>query len=231
MKENLISEMPEIFKCPSARLTDKGDINHTFLGLSYLDIYDSYFRHLRFDPITLLEIGVSGQHDQVVGSSLWLWREYFPNATIIGFDIDPFCKKYEKQGIHIEIGNQSVPEDIDKVKMLAPNGFDIIIDDGSHVNEYTLLSFKHLFPSLNKNGFYVIEDLGCSYGKIEDWGCREWPGMKFNTSENLNNDRLTMDSFFKEMITKLDIQSGDVLSTHFWSMMCVIIKGIERGKI
>lgn len=216
--------------CPSAKLTDKGDVNHTFLGLSYLDLYEIYFSHLQHRPITLLEIGVSGRHDQVVGSSLWLWKEYFPNATIIGLDIDPFCKQYERPGIHIEIGNQSNPVDLDRVKKLAPNGFDVIVDDGSHVNKYTLMSFWHLFPWLNKGGFYVIEDLGCSYGKIEEWGCRDWPGMRFNDPhDNLNNDRSVMDAFFKGLITDLDSRSGALGALHFHAMMCIMIKGIDRG--
>ena len=37
--------------------------------------------------------------------------------------------------------------------------FDIIIDDGSHVGEHIITSFRALFPDLTANGLYAIEDL------------------------------------------------------------------------
>jgi hypothetical protein len=46
----------------------------------------------------------------------------------------------------------------------APDGFDIIIDDCSHIGEFTALSFWHLFDRhLKPGGLYVIEDWGAGY--------------------------------------------------------------------
>lgn len=42
-------------------------------------------------------------------------------------------------------------------------GIDIIIDDGSHINEHVIKSFSILFPLLNMGGIYAIEDLQTSY--------------------------------------------------------------------
>ena len=211
----------------SSKYTDKGSINHTFQGTTYLDIYDRYFAPLKYKPLNILEIGVSGHHnsDKLFGSSLWLWQEYFTNASIFGFDIDPICKQYERKGIHIEIGNQRDPTDLQRIINKAKN-FDIIIDDGSHVNLYTLTSFNCLFPVLNSSGLYIIEDLGTSYNPIDDWNARkDWPGMHLNDpEESLNNSRGTMDHFFKGIINNMDNKQGEILSMHFWSEMCFIIK-------
>ena len=49
----------------------------------YLDIYENYLdKFLSNERLNLLEIGILG------GSSLKMWREYFPKATILGADIE-----------------------------------------------------------------------------------------------------------------------------------------------
>jgi hypothetical protein len=47
--------------------------------------------------------------------------------------------------------------------MLYGFGFDIIIDDGSHVNEHVITTFEYLLPILNNEGLYVIEDTQTAY--------------------------------------------------------------------
>ena len=39
--------------------------------------------------------------------------------------------------------------------------FDIILDDGSHSNKDVINSFELLFPLLNDNGLYIVEDTIC----------------------------------------------------------------------
>lgn len=220
--------MNRLSKCPSSKYTDKGSLSHTFRGLSYLDIYDKYFSPLKLEKLNILEIGISAYHnpDDLRGSSLWIWSEYFPNARIFGLDIDPICKQYERERVKIHIGDQQCKNVL--LKLAAAVGrFDIIIDDGSHVNEYTLKSFETLFPFLNPDGMYIIEDLGTSYAKIEEWGAREdWPGMRYNDPhKSLNNERSTMDNLFKKLLSDLDHKQKEIISIQFWSEMCFIIKG------
>src|SRR5438309_8699047 len=46
----------------------------------------------------------------------------------------------------------------------APEGFDVIIDDCSHIGELTRISFWHLFEHhLKPGGLYVIEDWSTGY--------------------------------------------------------------------
>jgi demethylmacrocin O-methyltransferase len=42
-------------------------------------------------------------------------------------------------------------------------GFDVVIDDGSHMAEHMRRTFDIMFPHVNDNGWYIIEDTQCSY--------------------------------------------------------------------
>ena len=215
VRESKLSDLGRIYG------TDKADQNHTFNNLSYLDIYEKYFQEYRNKNISILEIGVRS------GDSLRTWKSYFKNGEIYGIDIDPNSKQFEEKRIKIEIGSQ------DSISFLRTcfgekTKFDIIIDDGSHINNLTIKSFEHLFNHrLKSGGIYMIEDLRASYRKLQtDLNIMEnWPGMKYNDpSISFDNDREDMNNFFFEKIKKLDHQQGNILCIHFWSMICVIIK-------
>jgi hypothetical protein len=201
--------------------TDKTDSNHMFNGISYLDIYEGYFNNIRKNNVSILEIGVKG------GASLQTWKAYFPHARIFGLDIDPECRNLEEPGIQIAIGSQ---DDVDFLKTCygADQKFDIIIDDGSHINRHITTSFEYLFYNrLNPGGIYIIEDLRCSYQSLQsDHNILErWPGMKYNDpNQNYDNHREDMNTFFFDKIKELDYGKGSILSVHFWSMVCVITK-------
>lgn len=139
----------ELFQKHSAyKLT--GDVIH------YADAYERYFLPSRRTVSRVLEIGV------FEGGSLRAWKEFFPRAEIMGLDINPRCKVYEEDRIAIEIGKQ---QDLDFLEgVVAKHGpFDIVIDDGGHLPEPQIETFKFLFPKMAFGGFYVIEDLHTSY--------------------------------------------------------------------
>jgi hypothetical protein len=202
-------------------LTDKFDENHSFSGLSYLDVYENYFEQFRKKRISILEIGVKD------GASLRTWKSYFKRGDIHGIDIDPRCKAFEEKRIQIEIGSQ---DDVGFLENCfgGNKGFDIIIDDGSHINSMTLASFEYLFNNrLNSKGIYIIEDLGCSYDKLQtNHNVLEiWPGMKYNDPQkSYDNNREDMDRLFLTKIRDLDHRNGNILSIHFWAMACIITK-------
>jgi hypothetical protein len=211
-------DLPEIGRCHG---TDKIDELHSFNGLSYLDIYERYFVALRDMEISVLEIGVHN------GASLRTWKSYFRHGKIFGIDIDPRCKDMEEDHIRVEIGSQDDAAFLRNC--FGPDAkFDIVIDDGSHVNSFTMASFEYLFNNrLNSRGIYIIEDLACSYHKLQtEWNAlRNWPGMGYNDpSKPLDNDRKDMDNFFLEKIWKLDRREGNIQFIHFWPMICVIMK-------
>lgn len=147
--------------------TDKQSIAHF-----YADHYSREFRHLRDEPIVLLELGIGGYADPYRGGhSLRMWEEYFPKAQIVGLDY------YTKLGmdtsrIKTYAGRQDDPRVIDRlVERHGP--FDLIIDDCSHEMAPTIESFHLLWPHLKPGGIYAIEDLETSY--IDTWGgSAEW---------------------------------------------------------
>ncbi|MCR4334665.1 MAG: class I SAM-dependent methyltransferase [Patescibacteria group bacterium] len=123
---------------------------------NYFGEYDLMFEKYKNRQLRLLEIGIQG------GGSLYTWKEFFPQAKIIGIDIDESCKQYEGENVKIYIGSQ---EDGDFLKMVEKNEgpFDIVIDDGGHTMKQQIITFKTLFPLLKEGGIYVIEDLHTSY--------------------------------------------------------------------
>jgi len=125
----------------------------------YIPIYDHYFSPFRERDIKLLEIGVSK------GGSLQLWRKYFGNkATIFGIDINPECKKYGTLTEHVRIGSQ-IDESFLQSVIKEMGGVDIILDDGSHHMKHIPATLRFLYPHLNYDGIYMIEDLHTAYWK------------------------------------------------------------------
>ena len=125
--------------------------------LKYTDFYQRTFDGL--NPKTLLEIGVA------TGESLRAWQDIFPNCNITGIDINPLCKE-KNPDLNIYIGNQKdlnfLSIVIDKIGL--PN---IIIDDGGHKRSEQIETFKFLFPKLETDSIYIIEDLQTNY--LNDW--------------------------------------------------------------
>lgn len=123
--------------------------------------YDPIFSSFVEQEIKLLEIGVYR------GGSLLLWRDYFPKGVITGIDIKLPKDLIVGERIHIFQGSQDDPRFLTEVaNKMAPEGFDIIIDDASHIGVLTKSAFWHLFENhLKAGGIYAIEDWGTGYLK------------------------------------------------------------------
>ena len=176
---------------------------------SYLKVYEYYFKALQDKEIKLLEIGVR------TGASVKTWEQYFSKAKIFGLDIDD-CTIHSNDRIKILQGSQNNVEDLKRLIHLAGE-FDIIIDDGSHMNEDILISFDHLFPYLKSGGIYIIEDLSNSYPKGT---CGD---------NKLDNSRESIQTLFNKLIFEMDKSSWETcdsscFSIHFFPSLCVIIK-------
>ena len=128
--------------------TDKSSIIH-----NYTPIYENHFNAIQNKELRLLEIGIDK------GTSLQMWHKYFINGKIFGIDINP---PLQIPGVLCLQGSQEDPQFLHAVhKEHGP--FDIIVDDGSHFNTHMRTSFDTLFPLLNPDGTYVVEDLHCCY--------------------------------------------------------------------
>lgn len=137
-------------KCPS-----KLHLTH------YMQVYEEYLSPMKGNKTTLLELGIAD------GYSLLHWREYLPQARIIGVDISAVKLDDPTGRIKTYQGEQQDCEFLDRMAAeAAPDGFDVIIDDASHVGQLTRIAFWHLFKNhLKPGGLYFIEDWGCGYFK------------------------------------------------------------------
>jgi len=142
-----------------AKLQDmfsSGNYNTDKSENGYLPLYEELFHSMQNDPVKIFELGI------FKGESLRLWRDYFPNGTIAG--LDQHDVQIEGDRIRTYKGDQQDRSLLDHItKENAPNGWDIIIDDASHMAAPTKISFWHLFGSLKPGGIYVIEDWGTGY--------------------------------------------------------------------
>ena len=127
--------------------TDKGSSFH-----NYSPIYEQYLQGLRNRPIKMLEIGV------LYGNSLRAWYEYFPKATIVGMDVKD-VRHLENDRIKIFIGHQGIRGQLKKFTATFGKDFDVIVDDGNHINHDMLTSLGYLYSHLSPGGLYFIEDL------------------------------------------------------------------------
>ena len=123
----------------------------------YFDIYDHLLGKFYGSKVNYLEIGVQN------GGSLEIAKKIFSHDSfIMGLDIDPNCKHLEgKIANKIIIGSQVDDTVLSKVSEFAP--FDIIIDDGSHIQSHMIVTFLKIFPLLSQNGVYIIEDTHTNY--------------------------------------------------------------------
>jgi hypothetical protein len=160
-------------------------------GHHYTQHYETHFRAMRRERLTLLEIGVGGNEDpRAGGSSLRMWRAYFPNARIASIDIHD-KSWHEGSRIRIFRGSQADPAFLRAVvDEIGPP--DIVIDDGSHRCEHVLASFRALFPLIRDGGIYVCEDLQTSY----------WPDYGGSSTEP--DAPYTSMGFFKSLVHGLN---------------------------
>lgn len=143
---------------------------------NYLPTYDPFFAEYVDREINLLEIGI------LDGGSLLLWRDYFPKGHIFGIDLNVPPQLAGEERIKLFRGSQTDTSFLSDVASNAPGGFDIIIDDASHIGSFTKVAFWHLFENhLKPGGLYVIEDWGTGYFE------KNWRGALYQPRDKLRN--------------------------------------------
>ena len=132
---------------------DKGGW-HTLAGEhchNYTPAYHELLGHRRESVRRVLEIGVHK------GASLRMWEDYFPNAEIVGVDIDKACL-FDAGRIKCHWADQ---RNIDTLlyNVFSLGKFDVIVDDGSHDPGDQIQTAYVLLPALAPGGIYVCEDI------------------------------------------------------------------------
>jgi demethylmacrocin O-methyltransferase len=195
----------------------------------YTPHYMNHLKKFKNRKIKLLEIGVGGyKNPDVGGNSLRMWKKYFPFGKIYAIDIYDKSSLQENR-IKIYHGSQVDKDFLEKTSNEI-GSFDIIIDDGSHLNEHMIETFKILFPKLKDGGIYAVEDLQTSYW--EEYG---------GDSKNLNNPKTAM-NFIKSLTDSLNYQEirdeeyketyfdKKIVSIHFYHNLVFIEKGNNNEK-
>lgn len=120
----------------------------------YFDAYDRHFsRFIGRPEVNVLEIGIYS------GGSLPMWRHVFgPGCRVIGADIMPECRAYERDGIRVVIGDQADRSFWRGLRGTLPP-LDIVIDDGGHTPEQQIVTLEEALPLLRPGGVYLCEDV------------------------------------------------------------------------
>lgn len=197
-------------------------------GHYYTQHYITHFKPYKNKRIKLLEIGVGGYRSAGSGGeSLYMWKRYFPSASIFSLDIHDKSVLQERR-IKIFCGSQADEKFLLQEVIKETGEVDLIIDDGSHINQHVIETFQILFPYLKNGGIYVVEDTQTSY----------WPRFG-GDSANLNNPSTIM-NYFKCLTDSLNHKDvirehyeptyfdKHIVSLHFYHNMIFIYKGVNN---
>jgi hypothetical protein len=164
---NKLSKLADKYKSDKGTLVENF-LKHPWPSHNYTVIYENLYRNNRDSVKSVFEMGIgtSNPHlesnmtiDGVPGASLFMWREYFPNAKIFGGDIDKECMvKEERIQTHL-IDQMDKSATKDMFETIGIHDFDLIIDDGLHTFEAGTAFFEIAIEYLSGKGHYVIEDI------------------------------------------------------------------------
>jgi hypothetical protein len=202
--------------------TDKADADHAFRGESYLHVYERYLEPIRGFPITLLELGVK------TGASMRMWKEYFPRGDIRGVDINPDCRRHAEERITVHTLSQDDEHGLNSIADES-GGFDVVLDDCSHINSLTIASHRILWPRLKPGGLYIIEDLGMSrvdYSRVVNPDTFMDGELAANVARGVDpaHRRADLTDRFEDIVQRMDNLHGDVRFLHFWPNIAIMQK-------
>jgi len=126
----------------------------------YFDIYDHCLSRFYDKKISFLEIGIQN------GGSIEVAQKLFdPKSSLSGLDIDPRCSDISNilKDVKIYIGSQVDEKLLNKIATDHNKNFDVIIDDGSHIQSHMIFTFTRMFQFINDGGIYLIEDTHTNY--------------------------------------------------------------------
>lgn len=115
----------------------------------------------------IFEVGLGTNNEDVVsnmgvhgkpGASLRAFRDYLPNAQIIGADVDRRVL-FEEERIRTFFIDQTDQTVIDALAASIDLSFDLIIDDGLHSPNANLAMLTFALKKLRPGGVFVVEDV------------------------------------------------------------------------
>ena len=141
------------------------NLREIYESVPYLSIkYDTYFSAYEAllqkyvdCEVTVVEVGIFN------AGSLFMWRKFFGSkARIIGIDLNPDAREWEKHGFEIFIGDQS--SDSFWTDLFQKIGkVDVLIDDGGHTNRQQIVTSHYAIQNINDGGLLIVEDVHTNY--------------------------------------------------------------------
>lgn len=196
--------------------TDKGDNG-------YEEYYEKIFAE--HHPKSILEIGIR------TGGSLLAWRSLFPNARVVGVDIDikngtdpRMVRLFKQRNIEVYECDATLPSLFDYI---GNDSFDLIVDDGSHFYKHQRQSFDLLRNKFNH--YYVMEDVRWrhdetenyikSYGyNVERYPCVQQLQIKANKHFLETNEGSFYSALYRRVVSGVYRMEGEQVVTpmEFW---------------
>lgn len=145
---------------------------------AYTPYYDKLFQDFRVQR--MLELGI------YEGASLRMWRDYFPEADIYGFDNQSEFLIDEGR-IKSFLCDSGSADSMMRAMERIGGGMNLIVDDASHRPDDQILAAIVLVPYLAPNGIYIIEDVGHPDVVIPElpFSCEV---IEFHENESANDD-------------------------------------------
>lgn len=132
----------------------------------YTLFYDGLFKHKKNEQLNIAELGI------LDGGSLLMWREYFANSNIYGFEyndvlINNFKYTYDNDRINLYNINVKEKESIKTAFSNLNLSYDIIIEDTTHLFEDQIRVIENVYEYLKPGGVLIIEDIFKKYDEKE----------------------------------------------------------------
>jgi hypothetical protein len=141
--------------------TDKGGP----WGWGYSSAYQHHLEPVRESARNVLEIGICGHRDipnNVVGASLFAWRDFFPHAQVYGLDNDERFIFNDKPRITTRLTNAYDVGDLGAALKEFNKMLDFVCDDAVHDPDPQIELCAQIWPFVETGGIYAIEDV-CPY--------------------------------------------------------------------
>lgn len=124
---------------------------------SYFPVYADLFSHLRGTDCTFVETGI------LDGGSLFMWRAWLgPRARIVGIDLNPAARKWEREGFVIHTGDQGDPAFWSGV-LPQIGRIDAFLDDGGHQSFQQIVTLQSLLAHIGNDAVVAVEDTSTSF--------------------------------------------------------------------
>lgn len=151
----------DVDKSPYRYRDDPGCHRHP-----YTAVYDMLFANLRNRDIRLGEVGI------LDNMSMLMWRNYFPHASLYGFEYDQdkiaAARQQRVPCTHYFATDVRDPQLLSQSFNAAGQKFDVLIDDSTHQFAHQINFINAALDYVAPGGMLIVEDI-----------FRDWPTERY----------------------------------------------------